>query len=422
MSQPTASNSDALEAHFDLAELFFSRTDDRGIIQAGNSVFQRVSCYAWDDLLNAPHKIIRYPDMPKAVFHLLWETIKSGKPIGAYVKNRSKTGQFYWVFAFVTPIEGGYLSVRMKPTTALFGAVEKEYASLRQRERTDGLEAEESASLLLARLGELGWNSYGAFLAEASVQELSARQAALSGEDSSFGIATDRIVKSAKQNQIDSARILRLCDKLKNSAINLSIQSSKHATQHKLFQVISQDFARVCALLKEKMEEFIVMADEVFDQINTSLFLQSTVLIQTEMAHLFQQEADQESQINHAQEITLLNQQSAEYTEQAAQSLDKMTGEIEAFELLCKKMLEHVDRLGMTGTIGLIETARQSDKGATTYALLEETAAIQEEMETVLKAISTRNSVLRDSIHTVRTYRVDITASAHHPSVLKQSA
>lgn len=60
MSQPTASNSDALEAHFDLAELFFSRTDDRGVIQAGNSVFQRVSCYAWDDLLNAPHKIIRH--------------------------------------------------------------------------------------------------------------------------------------------------------------------------------------------------------------------------------------------------------------------------------------------------------------------------------------------------------------------------
>ncbi|MEM8554727.1 MAG: chemotaxis protein, partial [Pseudomonadota bacterium] len=52
-------------APFDANELFFSRTDERGVILSGNTVFQRVADYPWDDLLNAPHKIIRHPDMPR---------------------------------------------------------------------------------------------------------------------------------------------------------------------------------------------------------------------------------------------------------------------------------------------------------------------------------------------------------------------
>ena len=36
---------DQQEAPFSFEELFFSRTDARGIILAGNSVFQRISQY-----------------------------------------------------------------------------------------------------------------------------------------------------------------------------------------------------------------------------------------------------------------------------------------------------------------------------------------------------------------------------------------
>ena len=73
------------EVPFTFDELFFSRTDWRGVILAGNSVFQRVSLYRWDELIRKPHNVIRHPDMPKGVFWLLWDTIKNGEPIGAYV-------------------------------------------------------------------------------------------------------------------------------------------------------------------------------------------------------------------------------------------------------------------------------------------------------------------------------------------------
>ena len=41
--------------------------------------------------------------MPRCVFKLLWDTIQSGKEIFAYVLNRAKNGDHYWVFAHVTP-------------------------------------------------------------------------------------------------------------------------------------------------------------------------------------------------------------------------------------------------------------------------------------------------------------------------------
>ena len=53
--------------------------------------------------MGQPHSIIRHPDMPRAVFKLLWDTVIEGREIFAYVKNKAKNGDFYWVFAHVTP-------------------------------------------------------------------------------------------------------------------------------------------------------------------------------------------------------------------------------------------------------------------------------------------------------------------------------
>jgi PAS domain S-box-containing protein len=170
---------DSGEAPFGVEEIFFSRTDDRGVIAAFNSVFLRIAGYSAEEMLNAPHRIIRHDEMPKAVFWLLWHTIKAGKPIGAYVKNRAKDGLYYWVFAVVTPVEGGYLSVRLKPTSAMLAVVEREYAALRDLERQEKLTPAESAGRLLARLAELGYPSYANFQALALAEELSQRNAAI---------------------------------------------------------------------------------------------------------------------------------------------------------------------------------------------------------------------------------------------------
>jgi len=91
------------ERTFDHHEVIVSKTDLKGRITYANSVFLRVAGYREAEVLGQPHSLVRHPEMPRAVFKLLWDTISAGQEIFAYVINRAKNGDHYWVLAHVTP-------------------------------------------------------------------------------------------------------------------------------------------------------------------------------------------------------------------------------------------------------------------------------------------------------------------------------
>jgi PAS domain S-box-containing protein len=93
----------ATERFFDADDIIVSKTDLKGRMTYVNQTFCQISGYAEHELLGQPHSLIRHPDMPRAVFRLLWDTILDGREVFAYVKNMAKSGDFYWVFAHVTP-------------------------------------------------------------------------------------------------------------------------------------------------------------------------------------------------------------------------------------------------------------------------------------------------------------------------------
>ena len=143
MKQPIPTNR---EKTFSENELIISKTDARGKITYGNEIFIELSGYTEKELLNAPHNIVRHPEMPKVVFKLLWDTVKTGKEIHAYVKNLSKDGSYYWVFANITPSYDssgniiGYYSVRRKPSIrAINDVIIPLYQELLNAERIGGV-------------------------------------------------------------------------------------------------------------------------------------------------------------------------------------------------------------------------------------------------------------------------------------------
>src|SRR3712207_1187077 len=117
-------------------EPLVSRTDRGGRIEFFNYVFREVSGFSEQELQGAPHNLVRHPHMPQQAFINLWATIKAGRPWDGLVKNRTKTGDFYWVRANVTPVitggEGsGYISIRSRPTREEVAGAETAYAALR---------------------------------------------------------------------------------------------------------------------------------------------------------------------------------------------------------------------------------------------------------------------------------------------------
>lgn len=124
------------ERFFEPDDIFFSTTDDKGVILRTNRTFDSLSRYSRDRLIKSPHNIIRHLDMPAGVFRLMWNDLQAGLPVCAYVVNRAADGLDYRVFATIVPISGGYLSVRTKPLDAATQqATEQVYRSVRAKER-----------------------------------------------------------------------------------------------------------------------------------------------------------------------------------------------------------------------------------------------------------------------------------------------
>ncbi|PHR56044.1 MAG: histidine kinase [Arcobacter sp.] len=72
-------------------------TNEVGEISCVNESFIKVSGYSEKELIGQNHNIMRHPDMPQVIYHLMWESLKSRKTFLGLIKNKTKDGSFYWL-------------------------------------------------------------------------------------------------------------------------------------------------------------------------------------------------------------------------------------------------------------------------------------------------------------------------------------
>jgi len=247
-----------LEATFNFDDLFFSSTDLKGVITAGNRTFYRISEYSAAEAIGQAHNIIRHPDMPRVVFKLLWDYLHAGKDILAYVVNKSKSGKHYWVLALVSPVKNAsgevteFISVRIKPSSPILNQVKDLYKAMLAAEETGGMEA--AGQVLGEALEGLGLKDYDEFMSVVLRAELGhyldngifrnlARDSAMgnghaqdhlrnsfskviSSQEVSISMLADLFAAfDTLNNLFDSTR--HFFDLLKDSSMNIAISASK---------------------------------------------------------------------------------------------------------------------------------------------------------------------------------------------------
>lgn len=119
----------------DLAFLV-SETDEKGIIRFANKDFCKITGFELEELIGKPHNLVRHPDMPKDAFKDLWNTVKRNEIWTGYVKNKTKLGDYYWVYAIVYPFtssigEKGFMSCRRKASTEEIKNIEILYKKMK---------------------------------------------------------------------------------------------------------------------------------------------------------------------------------------------------------------------------------------------------------------------------------------------------
>ena len=148
-----------------------SKSDLQGKVTYCNRTLMQISGYSEPELLNHQHNILRHPDMPRAIFHLMWDTIQSGKECFAYVKNLCKNGDYYWVFANVSPDFdsagniAGYFSVRRNARPDAIQIIAPLYADMLAAENASaGNEAIAAGSEVLNHHLKSGKQDYESFI------------------------------------------------------------------------------------------------------------------------------------------------------------------------------------------------------------------------------------------------------------------
>lgn len=92
-----------VECPFGEEELIVSKTNLKGHITYANDVFLRLSKYPPNEVMGAPHSLIRHPDMPRCIFRLLWDAIQAKREIFTYVVNMASDGDHYWCSRMLRP-------------------------------------------------------------------------------------------------------------------------------------------------------------------------------------------------------------------------------------------------------------------------------------------------------------------------------
>lgn len=376
------------ESPFEFHEFFFSTTNDRGVIRFGNDVFARVSAYPKEQMIGAPHSLIRHPDMPRAVFKVFWDVLKAHKAIGAYVKNLAGNGSYYWVFAFAFPIENGYLSIRFKPSSSLFQTVQKIYEEVRAFEKNDG-SLEDSERLLIGKIKEQGFKDYEDFMIRATMTELNSRElhvkeagskneALQSGQARQIAETTnltltrlnevfEKIGGFQKSNEVLMTTIGTLDEefqKLKFISVNMVIAAAKFGDKAASLGVVSKEFAALSEQIEKSLGGLRSFVLNLVDIIQQCAFRASALNSQMLMVDFFVKEsiAKMNTAANAFAEMVEsqkdLSKLFTDYAVHLQEEVNLLPRSLKELEVAMSEVSKFITGLEVIRQIGAIESVR----------------------------------------------------------------
>ncbi|MEO1612169.1 MAG: PAS domain-containing protein, partial [Pseudomonadota bacterium] len=393
MASDAAMQSKKKAVDFTIDEVFFSRTDDRGVILTCNDVFKRVAEFDWSELIGAPHKVVRHPEMPKSVFHLMWARLKNDEPVIAYVKNKTKCGKPYWVIAFAAPMgDGGYISFRVKPVSEIFEQIKPLYDALLKEEAEIEWSAENHGhSELLERLAQIGYPSYEAFASQAAVAEVTER-ARLRKQ------ICDPILSNLsgvpEKVQLLSRKVAALNDvfqRIRTTPVNLGIMANRIERSGGPISAISGIYSSMSTEIGDWLDGFLRNSELAFErmekQSSDCLTMIATAGVQEEMLEAYGKEDLAECGYNNFDEEVRLKNRSRASTRAARRATSAICNDAIELQNAVHVLKRHVMSLSSTRVLCEIESAKLPTRSESLEGVVAQLASFQDEIEDLHKEI-----------------------------------
>ncbi len=380
------------EAPFRIGEHFFVRTDGQGIIRVGSYVLHRVSGYDWNELIGAPQRILRHPDMPAGVFRLLCNALEQGRPAGAYVRNLAKDGLHFWTFAVVMPVDGGFLSVHIKPCVGNLEWIAAIYDAMRAAEADGGMTPGESAEMLLRRIDEVhGQKDYAAFAGDALVHELIAQDRQLHRPPDKRIAQFRRITSAARGMLQETHALFREFGAISTVPANMRIIASRLESSGGAITALSQNYWAMSEEMSNWFRKFVTDSGKDFSALEDTLsecrFQVCAARLVSEAAELFSRERRRLGSVDVAQEKQKLAGLAQKQVRKAMAGLQGIVDEAGRVSAAVTTMRRYTLGLGSTRVMCNIESARLPQGGETLSNIIDQLDGFQRSVEQQLTRI-----------------------------------
>lgn len=401
------------EVRFDFDELFFSCTDEHGIITGGDDVFQRVSGFEWDALLGAPHNVVRHPDMPKGIFQILWNHIQKGEPVGAYILNQCENEKAYWVYAILCPVENGYLSIRMKPSSELFDKTRDLYDTVFEKER-EGLSAQDSAEFILEALKTEGFEDYGSFCTCAIGQEIVSRDAVLSRSSSKLTSALKAMSGQLLELSHEQEKLFDFFEAIRGIPSNMRIVASRLEPAGGPISAISQNYRLMSDEVQGHLDGFRsekgsqqTVSSCVSSQVDKALFLAAMAQLLKELQTQYDKPKSKIRVLNDSVFETENREKLLQiYATQADEAIKEASAKVLGLARASKDLRQLVTGLDSIRVLCRVEAGRLGTESVSLTPVIDQLDKFHKEIDLSLKRILELAGKISDLIDTATTHSV----------------
>jgi PAS domain S-box-containing protein len=415
---------------FAIDELFFSTTDAKGVIRSANGVFARVSGFEPEELVGQAHNVVRHPDMPRAVFRTFWDALGAGRGVAAYVKNRASDGAYYWVMAFAVPaLDGGFVSVQLRPSSPLFEVAQRIYREVlaveREVEGDDVRLRKPAIAAGVAKLEELlaaeGFGSYREFMYAALTAEVTARAALVEprgvegdGDADPALVACrgaehalerlvgdlDRYAELATALGEKSKFVLGLAEEIRLFALNAVLSSARLGEEGHALGAVAEILGRRSDEAEPAIRALTEDIHEAIRLLGAMGFRIAASKLMTEMVSVFLSDlrASGASPASLAVELTSLAAALADSGERLAASITGFADRVRAIESGVRKVDGELKVVRALEVNGRVEGARLSDDA----------------ISSLFSTIATQVTDAREQLHTFTELRT-LTRSSDAP-------
>ncbi|MEZ5798301.1 MAG: histidine kinase [Paracoccaceae bacterium] len=412
------------EVTFGYDELIYSRTDPRGVIRAGNTVFQRMCNMQFNDLIGAPHRVIRHPDMPKGFFFLFWQMLKQGLPAAGFVKNARKGGGHYWVLAAATPCDGGYCSIRMRPSTPLFETIKQEYAALVQRERNENLTAAASADILRDRLRALGFADYNAFAAQIIADEIRARDAILGLPPDAETAALAALLRNLMETLDQQSRLVAQFSDLVLLPVNMRLVAARLEPQGGPISQISVNYKVASEEIARRLSGIVSgksnICGRMAQTVRQSLTLSGFARLQAELVRSYDRHDPNYTGEERRKELQeLCNLRDFNYREAGAalKEAESLAGSLNEASTDLRRMILGLDTIRI---LARVESRKSQESQLALTATIDRIDEVQGLISDSLKRLAEQTFAINNSLAVLR--RTDAAGAPRGPGAKPRAA